>query len=297
MALQKCGLNLNHAKRELQPHGTAGFPCAAYASSHTSSPDDIIPWHWHEEMEIILITEGRMELRIPGETFCLEAGDMAILNGNILHYGQGALECSLQSFVFSPLLTAGNTNSVFFENYIHPLMKCPEFTCFRLHHDQQADQCFSAAFEAVSGESFAYEFAVREQLSHILLKLYQFLKPNLESEGQPHTTDAARVESMMAFIHEHYAESITLNEIAASANIGEREALRCFKRSIGESPIQYLLKYRLMQSAHLLATEHQRNLSDIALACGFEAPSYYARQFKRFYQCTPREYRKKSKQA
>ena len=102
---------------------------------------------------------------------------------------------------------------------------------------------------------------------------------------------------MMAFIHEHYAESITLNEIAASANIGEREALRCFKRSIGESPIQYLLKYRLMQSAHLLATEHQRSLSDIALACGFEAPSYYARQFKRFYQCTPREYRKKSKQA
>ena len=38
MGLQTCGLNRNHAQKELQPHGTVEFPCAAYASRHTDVP-------------------------------------------------------------------------------------------------------------------------------------------------------------------------------------------------------------------------------------------------------------------
>ena len=72
MALQKCGLNLNHAQKELQPHGTPSFPCAGYASTHTNAPEDIIPWHWHEELEVLLITEGVISVRIPGQTFQMQ---------------------------------------------------------------------------------------------------------------------------------------------------------------------------------------------------------------------------------
>ena len=53
MALQDCALNLNRAGRELQPHGMPDFPCAGYSSVYTDSAGDVVPWHWHEDLEVI----------------------------------------------------------------------------------------------------------------------------------------------------------------------------------------------------------------------------------------------------
>ena len=61
MALQECGLNLNRVSKELQPHGTIAFPCAGYTSYHSERQEDIIPWHWHDEMELVYIADGKME--------------------------------------------------------------------------------------------------------------------------------------------------------------------------------------------------------------------------------------------
>ena len=55
MGLKECGLNLSRDNKELKPHGTIDFPCAGYSSSYRDSEDDIIPWHWHPELEILYI--------------------------------------------------------------------------------------------------------------------------------------------------------------------------------------------------------------------------------------------------
>ena len=52
--------------RELQPHGTADFPCAAYETLYAAGPEGDICWHWHEDMELWQVLEGEMELRVPG---------------------------------------------------------------------------------------------------------------------------------------------------------------------------------------------------------------------------------------
>ena len=85
---------------------------------------------------------------------------------------------------------------------------------------------------------------------------------------------------------------ISLSDIAGTADIGERECLRCFQKTIQLSPIQYLLKYRIMQGAEMLLCCPESSISDIALSCGFDSPSNFAATFKRFYNRTPREYRK-----
>lgn len=97
---------------------------------------------------------------------------------------------------------------------------------------------------------------------------------------------------MLEFIHGHFAENITLDDIAKSANIGGRECLRCFRKTIQLSPIQYLLKYRIMQGAELLMENSERSVSEISVLCGFDSPSNFSKMFKRFYSCTPREYRR-----
>ena len=82
MALQNCALNLNRAGRELQPHGMPDFPCAGYSSVYTDSAGDVVPWHWHEDLEVIYVESGHLRLQVPGKTFHLKQGEGAVVNSN-----------------------------------------------------------------------------------------------------------------------------------------------------------------------------------------------------------------------
>ena len=99
------------------------------------------------------------------------------------------------------------------------------------------------------------------------------------------------IAAILSFIEQHYPENITLSNIAEIVNISERENLRCFKKITGESPIQYLLKYRLIRSASVLTEYPDKNIFIVAEECGFDSPAYYTKKFKEFYLCSPREYR------
>lgn len=107
MGLQTCGLNRSHTQKELQPHGTIEFPCAAYASRHTDAPGDTIPWHWHEELEVIFVAAGTLKLQIPGGEYLLQEGSLVVLNSNVLHSLSGHPAGALRSMVFSPFLITG----------------------------------------------------------------------------------------------------------------------------------------------------------------------------------------------
>jgi AraC-like DNA-binding protein len=125
--------------------------------------------------------------------------------------------------------------------------------------------------------------------------MYRQFLPKPEDHHAKPDQDQLRIRKMLAFIHDHFAENILLSDIAASVNIGERECLRCFQRVIQVSPMQYLLKYRVMQGASLLLRSGSDSITNIARYCGFENPSYFTLMFKRYFKITPREYRKKER--
>ena len=62
---------------------------------------------------------------------------------------------------------------------------------------------------------------------------------------------------MIAYIQENFAEKITLEDIADSAAVSTRECLRCFKTSIHQSPMEYLIEYRIRAAKKLLEKENQ----------------------------------------
>lgn len=290
MGLQTCGLNRSHTQKELQPHGTIEFPCAAYASRHTDAPGDTIPWHWHEELEVIFVAAGTLKLQIPGGEYLLQEGSLVVLNSNVLHSLSGHPAGALRSMVFSPFLITGGTDTVFYKNYVRALLACPDFSVWQAEPGTDVKR-FSAAFSAMETDAFAYEFTVRENLSQLLLHCYAQLLPRLSAQKPAKSADTVRIEQMLQYMQASYAEPITLADIAQAAGLSERECLRCFHRTIGDSPVQYLLKYRLMQGTVLLRASPAASIAEVSAACGFDSPSYFSKQFRRFYQRPPREYR------
>lgn len=297
MTLQKCGLNLNRNRLELQPHGTLDFPCAGYCSQHTNSPDDIIPWHWHEEIEIIYLLSGQLKLKVPGKTFCLQQGEAIFINSNVLHFSATEMYCEIQSLVFHPTLITGQDKSIFALKYITPLIRCMALdSCLislALSWEKNIVTNFIHAFEAIAFEPSGYEFIVRENLSHLCLTLYQQYKNEIDKGCPEQNQDSIRIRKMLDYIHEHYSDNLTLAQIAKAADIGERECLRCFQRIILISPIQYLIKYRVMLGATMLLQTPNSSISEISIQCGFDSPSNFSQMFKRFFKCTPSNYRKR----
>lgn len=287
-------MNLDRASKELQPHGTIEFPCAGYASRRTERQEDIIPWHWHEEIELIYMAEGEMNVRTPSESFLLGRGGMAAINSNVLHSASAVGECRLRSLVFSPVLVAGNDSSVYAEKYIRPLVSCNSFTGLLIGAGlEDAAGWFNDAFEALEQGRRGFEFIVRENLSRICFYLYEQYEPQLSKRERPLNQYHLRVRKMLEFVHQNYSDRLSLADISNSADVSERECLRCFQKSIQISPIQYLLKYRSMKGAEMLLGDPGKSVSEIAMNCGFDSPGNFTKLFRRYYNCTPREYRRK----
>ena len=100
------------------------------------------------------------------------------------------------------------------------------------------------------------------------------------------------IKKMMQFIHEHYADKITLGDIAISTNISTRECSRCFQRCIKISPINYLNEHRIRMAAQMLL-QTDKNIITISENCGFSSSSYFSKLFQKIMGCTPKNYRKK----
>ena len=94
---------------------------------------------------------------------------------------------------------------------------------------------------------------------------------------------------ILMYIQEHYAEKITLADIAATANICQSECCRFFKKHMNESLFDYLLSFRIEKSLPLLV-DQQLSITEISNLCGFSSSSYYTKVFREHMGCTPTAY-------
>ena len=296
MVIQTCKILIASNRQELVKHGTSMFPCARYFTDLEMLATHDIPWHWHEEIELIVVQSGSMILQLNNSTYILNKGEGAFINSNILHTillnGNGG--CKLDTIIFHPNLISGSAVSIFEQRYITPLTSCVQLLGIPFYLDtlwnRQVLQCLNEAFAASDSNEFGVELLVREKLSHILYLILQNSETLMETPIVNENQDAKRIKEMLNFIHEHFAEPINISQIAKYINLSERECLRCFQKTIGTAPIQYLLKYRVSVAAQLFVATDM----SVIMVCndtGFDSPSYFSKIFKRFMGCTPTFYR------
>ena len=92
-----------------------------------------------------------------------------------------------------------------------------------------------------------YEILVRLSLLWLVMRKHVTLP-----QEQRESIVRLRMQKILHFIEEHYAEDITLTDLSMSANISKSECSRCFKLSMNTTPYKYLIEYRLSKAAQLL---------------------------------------------
>lgn len=264
-----------------------------YAFHHVSLKSTEVPWHWHEALEFNLILQGSMKVSTAGQTQVFRKGEGFFINSNILAAMENETDCVLDSHLFHPVFLSGHFKSVFETKYLNPVIQNRNLDLipFRGKTAEQTQILGKLRQLSRLQEDADTEFQTRNLLSEIWLLLLDEIK-NTDTQvftSQPKNQD--RVFTMIAFIHENFSEKLTLEDIAASAAISTRECLRCFKASIHQSPMDYLIEHRVRTAKKLLETT-DHSITDIALACGFNSNSYFTKLFHRICGKTPNAYRK-----
>jgi transcriptional regulator GlxA family with amidase domain len=95
---------------------------------------------------------------------------------------------------------------------------------------------------------------------------------------------------LLLYLRDHYHEPITNQQLARLAHMSVRAFERKFRSSFHLTPQKYLRKLRLHMASRALVYTNQP-LANVALNCGFVDQSHFAREFRRYFGRTPRDYR------
>jgi len=255
-----------------------------------------VPWHWHEEVEFKYVLQGAVRVRTEQGEYEIREGEASFTNSNILETSESMdRSCNTEIFtvIFNTVLLSGYFQSIFEKKYIRPVLSNRHFDVLRITRDSAPGKNICKNLLRVRSlyEQENKEFQLRSLLSEIWLDLILEIEEHVHKKPASPGAGRDRIRYMLQFIYSNYAEKLTLEDIAGSANISEREALRTFKRILGKAPFDYLNEYRLNKARELLEST-DLPITEIALDTGFSDSTYFGKVFKKYFHCTPREYRK-----
>jgi AraC-like DNA-binding protein len=99
----------------------------------------------------------------------------------------------------------------------------------------------------------------------------------------------ARMEKVIAFIHEHYAEAVSLERLSSLCGVGKEYFSRSFKKYTGSSPIQFVMNIRMKKAAELLLKAYK--VRDVARLVGILDEMHFSKIFKKATGLSPRAYK------
>lgn len=255
----------------------------------------IVPWHWHEELELGYIQEGISKIVTVGAEYTVRQGDGFFVNSNVMCMKQNAssgVKTIEINHIFHPIFLGGHFKSRFETKYLNPVINNKQIEVHVIRRGRSTANLILKNLyhlKELQNETDS-EFQTRNTLSETWCLLIKELQENPDIQKTTEMEQTNRLRSMIAYINQHYPERITLAEIAKTAGVSEREASRCFKKTIGQSPMEYLIKYRLNQSKKLLL-ETNMTITAICQQCGFSDSAYFGKVFRKSYGMTPSEYR------
>ncbi len=274
------------ALKEQKEHGSFDFPF--HIISHTDNLGTYnVSFHWHDEIEIIYLEYGEINIRCTEKEYHLMPGDFYIINSNELHQISGKTPSLHHAIIFHPHFLDFSIFDKAEENFIHPITSGTAGFIPKIHQDR----CYSHFLKRLVETSSKQYLSIKILLYALIDQLYQ--KDQITVEKYTETQE--NLKKIISYIQKNYNEPLTLNQIAQQIMITPNYLCKYFKKKMGITVFQYIQQYRINQSIDLLL-QSDLPIINIAMQCGFDNLSYYIRTFKKQTGITPKQYRKRPKQ-
>jgi AraC-like DNA-binding protein/quercetin dioxygenase-like cupin family protein len=276
-------------------HGNERYPYSFHESIIESGQEMILYPHWHHECEFLYVLKGCALFKINNTTFTLHKGECLYIPPTELHMATSidSNPCHFFAFVFSPLSLTNFSENAIYLHFIEPVFagKIKFMNHFISKYSWQKDfLSYIRKLYTIRNDSIIdSELLVKSYLYalwHIM-----FTHP-LACHSRKKEIES-RIQPVLDFIHLHYNETISLQELASKVPLSISQLNRLFKKETGLSPFSYLIRFRIYKSCYFL-TQSNENVANIALISGFSSINNYNKFFQLIIGCTPTEYRRNS---
>lgn len=266
----------------------------------TSSGEHLV-YHTHQQYEIYVFLDGKCTFQIENLFYDLQPGEILLINGKDIH----------KAFVDVNYHTYKRTVVEFTKEFIEPLLDvlnmphmldlfdAPLGHLFRIKDEETCTHIFQLLdemHELIVGKKSAY---VDQQLKLILAQLLMKFESKVTAylPNDIYSDDKILiVEEIYRYISAHYAEDLSLDNIADELNLSKSYLSHLFKEITGTTIMNFLMGYRLTQAQYSLKVRKDLNISEIAGLTGFESNAHFSRFFKKHIGVSPTDYRRIQKE-
>lgn len=264
-------------------------PEVLYVFDHVNIGPTSSQKHTLDFLELTIFLSGESFVVIEDEEHHLQEKTVLVLNPGVSHMeyttkgmNNSMIHIGLRHFNFpgfqkdffplnSTIIQLGNYKDAFFE------------TC---------DEIIIERNERRPG----YELILKALVYKLIIYLFRDDKTTL-NEDRLLSTDQKKqkfVNDIRLYIENHYAEDLSLDYIAQHFHTNSSTISRSFKDFFGDTPINYLIDYRLTKAKNNLQTSPEASIKDIAKSVGYDDPLYFSKLFKKRYGQSPTYFVEKS---
>lgn len=250
----------------------------------------------HEAIEIKCFYEGTSTLLIGTQTVMVSAGDIVIINPYEFHATvDRGKEGNLGKYHLFMVPLDYFAGSNLEELNLRATILGQERTLQTLfRQDAQLYTLLSAAAVEHAEKPAAWKARIyallMEFFALVVRKGYQETEVLSVPSGTLRTYRL--IEPALRHIRDHYADSISVDELAQHCRVSKHYFCRVFKMATSKTAIEYLQDYRITVADTMLCNT-DKSVAEIATSCGFESANYFGRCYKAAYGIAPSKRRNK----
>lgn len=247
-------------------------------------------YNWHPEIEVLVLLTGRVEVLHGGIRTILEPGDVIVYSAQIGHATLALEDNSLAMVCHIDLdyFTGFDKN---FKKYKFEFSSTKET---RQNLFYKSIRRYMAKLMQVQAKNNrdGYNLYVECLITELATCLYGMIEcvKVIPKGVEPAKESEATFNRILQYIDEHYHERVTLEQLAMIGGYNTDYTSQFFKRQMGISFMEYLMRIRLRDAIVLLANTDSR-IVEIANECGFTDVKAFNLAFKKFFSMTPSQYR------
>lgn len=244
-------------------------------------------YHCHEnQIEMGFILSGRGKYRIDDIIYTVEEGDLLIINPGMYHQAltDGNGKPTVEFFV-------GFTDVAFQGMEANHFPICEEPI---LHTTGELRQKLFRIASSMEAENAVWKqgryFMLRSYLVQMLLLLIrEQAEPIKQGKGYAFESVSKKyvVEQIVNYFEDHYAEKISLDQIAENMYLSPFYISKIFKSETGDTPIRHLINIRLERAKEILERGDCNSIQEVAARVGYEDAYHFSKLFKKKYHVPP----------
>ncbi|WP_282122263.1 AraC family transcriptional regulator [Algibacter mikhailovii] len=252
------------------------------------------PWHFHPEYELTYIVKGTGIRYVGNHIQEFNAGDFVLIGSNLPHCWKSdhQYKDTVKSIVIqwdNDLLGEGWLEKNEFKHIKILLQKSSKGIRFETINSKKTINTLTSILNKNGFEKMLLFLKLLEELSTLNTT------KTLTSEGfspKLNRKSNDRIDKVYDYVQENYSHKIVLSEVSNLVNMGDESFCRFFKKSLNKSFFTFVNEYRINLSCKLLI-ETNKQVSQIAYDCGYESLPFFYRQFQKFMNCSPLQFKKK----